>query len=455
MNISVLVRLTFTKINSNFFVALTTSLSQFEQELNTADMEKQQLNREIITVRDLLSQTQVTKEELHRQLALQANDGDRLRDNLIRLEKEKEALLSQIRTEKLKAERMELLVAEERIRFLQSEKSKDEYSATRRNLETTFKQLSEEKTRHSASLATLSSDLIRMEEENRALRERNIILEQSIGDNSRALAKADEDRVDLKLELATRESVATTADLKLHSVDVSPVVSSPARSALEEKIDSELVEAKRQLQRYEELYVKRQELAKKSENLLTTPRAPSVSSSRIAQPSLTTGTYSHRSPLSPSSSVSRQHAPAMTPTVVDNKSVVSTTMYESDESNVAQELVRRWKEQNDAIRRELESASLPGSLNSLQDLSKAVDQLAAPKIQIAQASSRTLAGGERNVTVFTNDTSNDDYFRKSLNESERRRRQVEEENEKLIAVMSQVSADLKSAKSPAPSRAST
>ena len=80
-------------------VDLTRSLSTLERDLQSLHIEKKQMAREMDTMRDLLMQAQRTKDELHRQLAMQTSDAERLRENITRQENEREAMMSELRTE--------------------------------------------------------------------------------------------------------------------------------------------------------------------------------------------------------------------------------------------------------------------------------------------------------------------------------------------------------------------
>ena len=103
--------------------------------------------------------------------------------------------------------------------------------------------------------------------------------------------------------------------------------------------------------------------------------------------------------------------------------------------------------------------AIPGSagitpLTSAQTLPTATGY--PPAIPRIQLSSTTPLGRTTGATMesTTSLAANDEYFRKSYEDSERRRQRMEEENAKLLEVMNQVSEDLRAAKSPAPSRAS-
>jgi hypothetical protein len=243
---------------------------------------------------------------------------------------------------------------------------------------------------------------------------------------------------------------------------------------LEEKVLEEMEDVKRQLKRYEDIIARRQEINRKEQevqeeqrlkrlSLQISPGGLSISSSRVAGPSQPTSARDSASEVMDATSVSA-YADTTAPFTPARDGLRSMTSNHSEQSqngsNVGSEMVRRWKAQNDKLRRELAEA-LQGSSSSLAGPSHSV---AAPEIRVSTMSGRVLADPTQRedheslaspTKSEQGDDEMDEFFRRSLNESERRRREIEDENRRLLSVISEAQQNLSGAKSPLSSRAST
>ncbi|KAI9204904.1 uncharacterized protein BJ171DRAFT_91369 [Polychytrium aggregatum] len=136
---------------------LTRALATAERTIRHVESDKARLMREIGAAKDLSLNIERAKEESQRQVTTLSMEMEQLANTLRALEVEKEGLLNQARSDKLKVERLERLLALERTKKINSDKSAQELQSARENLDEQLQKVNQEQAER---ILTLTKDLI-------------------------------------------------------------------------------------------------------------------------------------------------------------------------------------------------------------------------------------------------------------------------------------------------------
>lgn len=332
------------------------------------------------------------------------------------------------------------------MKLLHSESTKREAVESLSTLERIANKLRTEKSEHAVSVNALSAELARNEAERarneaetRALRERFLAMNNEL--------PAAVEQLQSPSGSSTLRRRSTSPALRRISAPplVTETVIDTAETELDARLQNHLDETQRQLA----------ELQVQQESAVSSPVTSAFSGRRslrggaaaagmtTASVQTRTATDLRRSSLAENRNRSR---------IDEEKSMAGTSVYESDDSHSGlsrqcgrgmivssqqyipirhEDLVQTWKAHLGAMRREL-MADIPGSsLNSTANLAERAQQL------------RFASSTSMNTAATTSNFVADDLFRRSLDESERRRLQTEDENRRLLTVMNQVSAELR------------
>ena len=118
-----------------------------------------------------------SKDEIQRHLTAVSIENEQLQSTIRKLEADKEMLLNQARNEGLKVERLEHLIAVERTRKIQTEKTALELQSTRNVMDDQLKHINDQQKAH---LSSLNSELRMTQEENIGLLQRIEDLESKL-----------------------------------------------------------------------------------------------------------------------------------------------------------------------------------------------------------------------------------------------------------------------------------
>ncbi|KAJ3300836.1 hypothetical protein HK104_000030 [Borealophlyctis nickersoniae] len=252
-------------------------LGAYEKQCNSKSLrlarfhfktDKARLLREIAAARDLSLSVERTKDDLQKRLTAVTVDNESMHATLRKLETDCEALNAQMRAEKLKAERLEHLVAIERTRKIQTEKGVKEMRESQGTLEEQLQALNHQQ---KLTIQSMTRDLKASHEEARALKIRIEGLEKTLRDQKDALMQSEDLCGDLRREVADlKELLANKERIVEDLMRLGGEVHTGPKSDLEQRILDELESTKRQLRKYEEQIERR---FKASEHVVTTRRS--------------------------------------------------------------------------------------------------------------------------------------------------------------------------------------
>lgn len=236
---------------------LTRSLATAERALKHHEMDKARMIREISAVRDLAQGLERRKDEIQKNLTVTVLENEQLENELKKMEAEREGITNQMRAEKLKADRLEHIVAMERTRKIHSERNVEDMKAIQITQDENLKAVNEQQ---SISLAALTKELVQANEtlESMASQIRNYELKLS-------LKKEDGVEIEKKLhytqqELKKIQEIVQTKELiiqDLMKIQRDQQGNIIGQSELDQRLLDELESTKRQLKNYEEQIAER------------------------------------------------------------------------------------------------------------------------------------------------------------------------------------------------------
>ncbi|TPX37474.1 hypothetical protein SmJEL517_g00561 [Synchytrium microbalum] len=244
---------------------LTRTLAAAERSVRHLEADKARLLRDVQAARDVALSVDRAKDDFQRQATSSIVEKEHLNGAIRRLEAEKESFESQVRSERLKVERLEHLLAAERTRHLQAQQQALQQAAKdagKPNLEDQVQQLSQQQT---ASIAALSRELRELEEDRKTLLAK-------VADSDRAEHEAQEaymmmaekctnlekDLVEMKERIDNKEQIIEELVAMRTEVDKDADDTSQGKSDVERKVEAELEKTKAQLRKYEVQLARRQ-----------------------------------------------------------------------------------------------------------------------------------------------------------------------------------------------------
>ena len=231
---------------------LTRALGTAERNVRHLENERMRLNREIGVARDLAHTIDRSKDDFQKQLTAVSLENERLQHHVRSLETDLEALNNQIRTEKLKSERLEQLVAVERTRKIQTERSAIEIQASKGSLEGQLEALNEEQKQ---IIVNMTKQAEGAAEEIKALKARIQHLEKLLRDQHAAFSESERNQEQAKKQIGDLNQLLTQKDEILNDLwneSRKPSTSSPnGKTNLEDKISAELDKTQIQQRKYE------------------------------------------------------------------------------------------------------------------------------------------------------------------------------------------------------------
>ena len=449
-----------------------------QQEFNLHDKEGMlaKEERELTSLREVVSQAQRSKEDLVRQAAISSSELAHMQKQFEVMVHDHENVKMELNEERIRNEKFERIIADERTKQIQFEIATKDAVRARNVAEDRLAEFEKLQNQKLMSFSSLSSKLIRLEEENKQLIEQIGSLQNSLKEQTELLKHVDVDRIQLKMKLAESEADnmkisrqnspkpnrrATYAPQKIRfsfdegvktpaaapgpSAAAAPKtetqtpasVSSP--SMLEQKIIHELASTKKQLRQYEDLLSKRFPDEQHDDDEIAPPPPP-----RKSIPADSTS----KLPIS-ADFVPKSKSTSSMKAMLGNRAVKEESESD-DEGLVAKELLKTWKAQNEAMRRELLSlTSLNSPLTStpLMYNSKDVPEPLSSPVQqdssiVDYYQNRDKYGDIDGSPAIPESSKSAVAEHERLKSDEDTRQKMEDENEKLISVVAQVRRDL-------------